>query len=141
MPYGYSSSTGAFTPSAVCNTTSMLGRTTILYANPAGGLPIIDPACNVISSYFRPQPTREIFPTEIFRLQSSSIKNISMNGNVRYTSANMNLPNYYEIFQGLQQGEPRTRNYGPRERQAGSDRSRLRHRLAGDARPSASPIR
>ena len=47
------------------------------------------------------QPTRVIFPTEIFRLQSSSIKNISMNGNVRYTNANMNLPNYYEQFQGL----------------------------------------
>ena len=68
---------------------------------PAGGLPIIDPACNVVTSYFRSQPTREIFPTEIFRLQSSSIKNIAMNGDIRYTSANMNLPNYYENFQGL----------------------------------------
>jgi hypothetical protein len=105
-PYGYSSSTGAFTPSGVCNATSMLNTHTILYANPAGGLPIIDPACNVISSYLRQQPTREIFPTEIFRLQSSSIKNISMNGNLRYTSANMNLPNYYEIFQGLQKAAP-----------------------------------
>ncbi len=101
VPYGYSSSTGAFTPSGVCNSTSMLNTHTILYANPAGGLPIIDPACNVISSYFRSQPTREIFPTEIFRLQSSSIKDISMNGNVRYTSANMNLPNYFDTFQGL----------------------------------------
>ena len=99
-PYGYSSSTGAFTPSGVCNS-SIASSTKILYANPSGGLPIIDPACNVITSYFRSQPTREIFPTEIFRLQSSSIKNISMNGNVRYTSANMNLPNYYENFQGL----------------------------------------
>ena len=101
-PYGYSSSTGAFTPSGVCNSTSMIGtHTNILYANPAGGLPIIDPACNVISSYIRTQPIREIFPTEIFRLQSSSIKNIAMNGDVRYTSANMNMPNYYEDFQGL----------------------------------------
>ncbi len=74
----------------------MISSSTILYANPNGGLPIIDPACNVISSYFRSQPTRVIFPTEIFRLQSSSIKNLSMNGNVRYTNANMNLPNYYE---------------------------------------------
>ena len=101
MPYGYSSSTGVFTPSGVCNSSSMMSTSTILYANPNGGLPIIDPACNVITSYFRYQPTREIFPTEIFRLQSSSIKNISMNGDVRYTSANMNLPNYYEDFQGL----------------------------------------
>ena len=101
VPYGYSSSTGAFTPSGVCNSTSMINTHTILYANPAGGLPIIDPACNVISSYLRQQPTREIFPTEIFRLQSSTIRNISMNGDVRYTSANLNLPNYYENYQGL----------------------------------------
>ena len=99
-PYGYSSSTGVFTPSSVCSS-SIVSSSTILYANPSGGLPIIDPSCNVITSYFRSQPTREIFPTEIFQLQSSSIKNISMNGNVRYTSANMNLPNYYENFQGL----------------------------------------
>ena len=96
LPYGYSSA-GAFLASTNCNSTSMISTSTILRANPNGGLPIIDPACNVISSYFRSQPMREIFPTEIFRLQSSSIKNISMNGNVRYTSANMNLPNYYEI--------------------------------------------
>ncbi len=47
------------------------------------------------------QPTRILYPTEIFRLQSSSIKNVSMNGDLRYTNANMNLPNYYDSFQGL----------------------------------------
>ena len=100
LPYGYSS-TGAFsaTGSKVCN--SSVANTDILSANPAGGFPIIDPACNVISSYYRSQPTREIFPTEIFRLQSSTLKNIEMNGDVRYTKANMNLPNYYEDFKGL----------------------------------------
>ncbi len=97
VPYGYTA-TGAYSPSSVCN--SAVGAS-ILYANPNGGLPIIDPACNVITSYFRSQPTREIFPTEIFRLQSTSIKNIAMNGDVRYTKANMNLPNYYDDFQGL----------------------------------------
>jgi hypothetical protein len=101
VPYGYSSSTGAFSAGSNCNITSMISMSTILRANPAGGLPIIDPACNVITSYLRLQPTREIFPTEIFRLQSSSIRNLSMNGDVRYTDANMNLPSYYEIFQGL----------------------------------------
>ncbi|MGA9528122.1 MAG: hypothetical protein WBS24_08405 [Terriglobales bacterium] len=65
------------------------------------GLPVVDPACNVITSYSRSQPTREIFPTEIVRFQSSSIKNVTMNGNIRYTKANMSLPNYYEDFQGL----------------------------------------
>ncbi len=101
VPYGYSSSTGKFAASSNCNATSMISSSTILNANPNGGLPIIDPACNVITRYFRSQPTRVIFPTEIFRLQSTSIKNIAMNGDVRYTNANMNLPNYYDQFQGL----------------------------------------
>ena len=110
MPYGYNAS-GNFVPyaastvkganaaSGVCNA-SIANPSNILYANP-NGLPIIDPACNVIVSYFRSQPTRELFPTEIFRLQSSSIKNLAINGNIRYTNAKMNLPNYYESFHGL----------------------------------------
>jgi hypothetical protein len=78
-----------------------VGAAKIYPAQTPNGLPIVDPACNVISSYSRSQPTREIFPTETFRLQSSSIKNVTMNGNVRYTHANMSLPNYYDDFQGL----------------------------------------
>jgi len=38
--------------------------------------------------------------TEIFRVQSSSIRNVTMNGDIRYTLANMNLPNYYDSYQG-----------------------------------------
>ena len=73
-----------------------------IYPNPSpNGLPVVDPTCNVVTSYSRSQPTREIFPTEIFRFQSSSIKNVTMNGNVRYTYANTSLPNYYDDFQGL----------------------------------------
>jgi hypothetical protein len=87
----------AYTTSA-CAT----GTTSILTpATTAGGKPIINPACDVVTSYLRSQPTRILTPTEIFRLQSTSIKNISMNGNFTYTSAKMNLPNYYENFQGL----------------------------------------
>jgi hypothetical protein len=67
----------------------------------SGGKPIINPACDVITSYLRSQRTRLLYPTEIFRLQSSSIKNITMSGNFRYTKAKMNLPYYYENFQGL----------------------------------------
>ncbi len=62
---------------------------------------MVDPACDVYSSYLRSQPTRILYPTEIFRFQSSSIKNIAMNGDFRFTKANSNLPNYYENFQGL----------------------------------------
>jgi hypothetical protein len=78
-----------------------VGTASIYPAQSPNGLPIVDPACNVISSYSRTQPTRIIYPTEIFRLQSSSIRNVTMNGNVRYTYANMSLPNYYDDFQGL----------------------------------------
>ncbi len=78
-----------------------VGPSPISPAQTPNGLPVVDPACNVITSYSRSQPTREIFPTEIFRLQSSSIKNVTMNGNLRYTNANTNLQNYYDDFQGL----------------------------------------
>jgi hypothetical protein len=91
-----------------CNTGSMGSAytsssvyTILSAAQTAGGKPIINPACDVVTSYLRSQPTRIHYPTEIFRLQSSSIKNIEMNGNISYTDANMNLPNFYENVQGL----------------------------------------
>jgi hypothetical protein len=88
-------------PSSACNANSV-GATPILSApQTPGGLPVINAACAVVSSYLRSQPTRILYPTEIFRLQSSSIKNIAMNGDFRYTNANMNLPNYYDSYQGL----------------------------------------
>jgi hypothetical protein len=92
---------------AGCNTGSMGSAYTnsttytILSTAPAGGLPIINPACDAVTSYTRTQPTRILTPTEIVSFQSTSIKNVSMNGDFRYTKANMNLPNYYEQFQGL----------------------------------------
>lgn len=85
-----------------CNTASMQSPTTILYASPTpGGRPIIDPACNVATSYLRTLPTRYLYPTEIFRFQSTTVRNLAMEGDFRFTNANMNLPNYYENWQGL----------------------------------------
>jgi hypothetical protein len=93
---------------ANCNTASMGGaytnaaNYTILSApQTAGGRPIINPACDVTTSYLRSQPTRAIYPTEGILFQSSSIKNIALNGDFRYTIANSSLANYYENFQGL----------------------------------------
>jgi hypothetical protein len=89
------------TSTSLCNANS-IGTTPLLSApTTPGGLPVVNPACAVISSYLRTQPTRFLYPTEIFRFQSSSIKNVAMNGDFRYTSAKMNLPGYYENFQGL----------------------------------------
>ena len=88
-------------PSSSCNANSV-GATPILSApQTPGGLPVINPACAVVTSYLRSQPTRILYPTEIFRLQSTSIRNVSMNGDIRYTLANMVLPNYYDSYQGL----------------------------------------
>ncbi len=86
---------------SACNANST-GTTPILSPpSSPGGAPVINPACGVITSYLRSQPTRFLYPTEIFRFQSSSIKNVSMNGDFRYTNAKMNMPDYYENFQGL----------------------------------------
>jgi hypothetical protein len=92
------------TPYAVgsCNAPSMATPGVILTsASGSAGLPVIDPACSVISSYSRYQPTRSIYPTEQIRFQTSSIRNVAANGSFRYTSANTNMPRYQENFQGL----------------------------------------
>jgi hypothetical protein len=96
-PYGISACNTGSMGSAYHNSTNY----TIFSAPTTGSLPVINPACDVITSYLRSQPTRILYPTETFRFQSTSIKNLSMNGNFSYTSAKMNLPNYYENFQGL----------------------------------------
>jgi hypothetical protein len=87
--------------SSSCNTASMGGNPMLSPPQTTGGLPVVNAACAVTTSYLRTQPTRILYPTEIFRLQSSSVKSISMNGDFRYTNANMNLPNYYDSYQGL----------------------------------------
>jgi hypothetical protein len=89
-------------PASDCNTTSIATAGVVLTsASGTAGLPVVDPACSVISKYTRYQPTRIIYPTEVFRFQSGSIRNVAANGSFRYTSANSNLPNYNENFQGL----------------------------------------
>jgi hypothetical protein len=88
-------------PSTACNANSV--GTTPLLSSPQtpGGPPVINSACDVVTSYLRSQPTRILYPTETLRMQSSSIKNLAMNGDLRYTNANMHLPNYYDSYQGL----------------------------------------
>jgi hypothetical protein len=106
----WDSITAPYTISA-CNTGSMgtaysgsgstLTYTIFSAPQTPGGLPIINPACDVITSYLRSQPTRTITPTEMLRFQSSSIRNVAMNGDIRFTMADTNLPNYYENWTGL----------------------------------------
>jgi hypothetical protein len=83
-----------------CNTAA-LGTGSVFSAPVIGNLPVLNSACSMVTSYSRTQPTRALLPTGIFRLQSTAIKNVTMNGNVRYTQANTNLPVYTDIFNGL----------------------------------------
>ena len=106
-PYGIGACNTGSMGSAYTNSTTY----TIFSApNTPVGLPVINPACAVVTSYLRSQPTRAIFPTEVLRLQSASIKNLSINGNVRFTNANMHLPNYFDSYQGLN-GATRVQTY------------------------------
>ncbi|HWB32959.1 MAG TPA: hypothetical protein VG714_07295 [Acidobacteriaceae bacterium] len=98
VPYGISA----------CNTTSMGGAytnsstyTMLTPANQPGGLPIINPACAVVTSYTRTLPTRIWTPTETLRFQSGAIRNITMNGNIHYTRGRSDLDHYYEDARGL----------------------------------------
>jgi hypothetical protein len=89
-------------PSTDCNANSIAAAGVVLTsASGSAGLPVVDPSCSVISKYTRYQPTRSIYPTELVRFQSSSLRNVAANGSFRYTAANTNLPLYQENFQGL----------------------------------------
>jgi hypothetical protein len=61
----------------------------------------VNPTCNAFLSYNRYAPTRSLFPTEQLLFQSSSLPHFTMNGRLRYTAANSNLNNFYELFNGL----------------------------------------
>jgi hypothetical protein len=57
--------------------------------------PTANPKCSVYTGYSRIAPTRTLLPTEEFRFQSSMLKNVQMNGRVRYTGGTMNLPSLF----------------------------------------------
>jgi hypothetical protein len=88
-------------PSTNCTSSIKTAGVVLVSASGSAGLPVVDPACDVYSSYLRSQPTRILYPTEIFTFQSSSLRNIAMSGDFTYTKANSNLPHFYENFQGL----------------------------------------
>jgi opacity protein-like surface antigen len=61
----------------------------------------VNPTCNAYLAYQRYAPTRTLFPTEQFRFQSSSIRNVTMNGRLLYNGTTSNLTNFYELFNGF----------------------------------------
>ena len=94
--------------SVACNTGSMgsaytNANTYTIFSAPLtpGGLPVINAACDVVTSYIRSQATRVLLPTEILRVQSTSIKNVALNGDFRFSNSNSTLPSFYENWTGL----------------------------------------
>jgi hypothetical protein len=69
--------------------------------------PTADATCNGFLQYSRTEPIRTLFPTEELSFQSSSIKNVEMNGRLVYTGASSDVSQYNESFSGL---ETRTGN-------------------------------
>ena len=62
----------------------------------------VNPTCNAFLAYNRSAPTRTLFPTEQFRIQSASIPHFTMNGRLLYSAATSNLYNFDELFNGYE---------------------------------------
>ncbi|MBZ5515023.1 MAG: hypothetical protein LAN62_09310 [Acidobacteriia bacterium] len=63
--------------------------------------PTASPTCNAFLGYSRVGPMRTKYPTEQVTLQSSSIKNLDVSSRFVYSSSNMDVPIFNELFQGL----------------------------------------
>ncbi|MGB8846856.1 MAG: hypothetical protein WCC73_14315, partial [Terracidiphilus sp.] len=104
------STTTAYAPysTAACSSNSIASATTFLYPSSNGGKPIIDPSCSVVTGYLRTYPIRTTMPSEILRFQSTSIKNLIMNGQFSYSKMNMNMPSFMDNAWGLLAGTATT---------------------------------
>ena len=100
------STTTTYAPysTAACSSNSIASATTFLYPSSNGGAPIIDPSCSVVTGYLRTYPIRTTMPSEIVRFQSTSIKNLIMNGQFSYSKMNMNMPSFMDNAWGLLAG-------------------------------------
>ncbi len=75
-------------------------------ATPVLGTGFVNPACNGYFSFTRAGRNRNSFPTEQFSFQSSYFKRVDFSGRVNYTDAEADLPDFSQLFTGL---ETRTR--------------------------------
>ncbi len=100
------STTTAYAPysTAACSSNSIAVANQFLYPSSNGGKPIIDPACSVVTGYLRTFPIRTTMPSEIVRFQSTSIKNLIMNGQFSYSRMNMSMPSFSDNAWGLLAG-------------------------------------
>ncbi|HUM05636.1 MAG TPA: hypothetical protein VLT90_09250 [Terriglobales bacterium] len=70
-------------------------------ATPLLGDGTANPACNGYFAYGRFNATRNSFPTEQLSVRSSYLAHVDVTGNVSYTSGDMKLPSYAELYEGL----------------------------------------
>jgi hypothetical protein len=70
-------------------------------ATPLLGDGTVNPACNGYFSYARSTATRNSFPTEQLSLRSNYFRRVDVTGSFSYTSGDLKLPNYSEVFDGL----------------------------------------
>ncbi len=134
-PYGYSSSTGAFTPSGVCNSSSMLSydydslcKSHWRLADHRSGVQRHQQLLPLTADA-RDLPHGDLPAAKLEHQEHLDERQRPLH------QREHELAELLRELPGPGQGEhdvARTRLCGPRERQAGSDRSRLRHRLAGD---------
>jgi hypothetical protein len=103
---GSTTATTTWTPysTAACSSNSIASAATFLYPSSNGGPPIIDPSCSVVTGYLRTYPIRTNMPSEIVRFQSTSIKNLIMNGQFSYSRMNMKMPSFSDNAWGLNMG-------------------------------------
>jgi hypothetical protein len=89
---------------ASCSANSIASATTFLNPSSNGGPPVIDPSCSVVTGYQRTFPIRTTMPSEIVRFQSTSAKNLIMNGQFSFSRMNMNMPSFFDNAWGLSAG-------------------------------------
>ena len=89
------------TPVYLGNFDAQANYTILTPSTTPGGLPVINPACSVVSQYKRKEPSTIFTPTSILRFISSAAPHFTVSGDLRYTLGTMRLPSYNEVFQGL----------------------------------------
>ena len=62
---------------------------------------VVNPTCSAYFSYNRYDRTRTSFPTERVTLRSNYLRRLDLTGSVSYTSGELKMPAYAELFNGL----------------------------------------
>jgi opacity protein-like surface antigen len=70
-------------------------------ATPLLGDGTVNPTCNGYFSYSRLDARRNSFPTEQLSLRSNYFRQVDVSGSFSYTSGNLKMPNYAELYNGL----------------------------------------